>query len=163
MPRGVLRPAMDRMRESMFGILGNMEGDSFLDLFSGSGIVGLEACSRYASVVHFVEMDAIKKPTILENLKIASDSQTQLFITRAENYIKTTSLKYNFIHLDPPFPLANKEMFLKLISYHKILADNGTITIHYPAENKLADEIDDLKKYDERKYGRSVLAFYTYK
>jgi 16S rRNA (guanine966-N2)-methyltransferase len=45
-PPGVIRPAMDRMRESLFSILGNLEGKSFLDIFSGSGVVGLEAASR---------------------------------------------------------------------------------------------------------------------
>ena len=50
-PPGVIRPAMDRMRESLFAVLGNITGCSFLDLFSGSGIVGIEAASRGAASV----------------------------------------------------------------------------------------------------------------
>ena len=54
-PKGVIRPAMDRMRESLFNILGNISGESFLDLFSGSGVVGIEAASRGAEPVVLVE------------------------------------------------------------------------------------------------------------
>ena len=62
-PNGELeiRPAMDRMRESLFAILGPLDGVSFCDLFSGSGCVGLEAASRGAKLVHLVEMDRAKK------------------------------------------------------------------------------------------------------
>jgi 16S rRNA (guanine966-N2)-methyltransferase len=61
-PPGVIRPAMDRMRESLFSILGSLEGMSFLDMFSGSGVVGLEAASRGAKPVHVVEKDFKKAP-----------------------------------------------------------------------------------------------------
>ena len=56
-PKGVIRPAMDRMRESLFNILGNISGESFLDLFSGSGAVGIDAASRGAEPVLLVEKD----------------------------------------------------------------------------------------------------------
>ena len=60
-PPGIIRPAMDMMRESLFSILGPLEGMSFLDLFSGSGCVGIEAASRGASLVHLVEKDRQKR------------------------------------------------------------------------------------------------------
>ena len=60
-PPGIIRPAMDMMRESMFSILGDIEGVPFLDLFSGSGCVAIEAASRGASPIHLVEMDRGKK------------------------------------------------------------------------------------------------------
>ncbi len=69
-PKGVIRPAMDRMRESIFSILGNIDDKSFLDLFSGSGIIGIEAASRGASPVYFVEKDKIKKKVIHDNTDI---------------------------------------------------------------------------------------------
>ncbi len=59
-PPGVIRPAMDRMRESMFSILGPLDGFSFLDLFTGSGLVGLEAWSRGARPVVLVEKDCCR-------------------------------------------------------------------------------------------------------
>ena len=68
-PPGEIRPAMDRMRESLFSILGDISQAPFLDLFSGSGLVGIEAASRGAQPVHLVELDAGKKATILKNIQ----------------------------------------------------------------------------------------------
>src|SRR5512135_90816 len=66
-PPGDVRPAMDRMRVSLFGILGDLEGSSFLDLFSGSGAVGIEAASRGASPVYLVERNPRAKEVLLRN------------------------------------------------------------------------------------------------
>ena len=66
-PPGIIRPAMERMRESLFSILGDISGVPFLDLFSGSGLVGIEAASRGAEPVHLVELDRNKRETILKN------------------------------------------------------------------------------------------------
>ncbi len=63
-PEGVIRPAMDRMRESVFSILQDLSGSSFLDIFSGSGIIALEAASRGADPIEAVEMDPLKRKTI---------------------------------------------------------------------------------------------------
>ena len=68
-PPGVIRPAMDRMRESVFAALGDLSGESFLDLYSGSGIIAIEAASRGASMVHLVESDRRKMPVLKQNLK----------------------------------------------------------------------------------------------
>ena len=74
-PPGVIRPAMDRMRESLFSILGDLTGCSFLDLFSGSGCVAIEAASRGASQIHLVEMDRGKKATIEKNLSFVEEEK----------------------------------------------------------------------------------------
>jgi 16S rRNA (guanine(966)-N(2))-methyltransferase RsmD len=67
-PRGIIRPAMDRMRESIFAVLGDLSGLSFLDIFSGSGIIALEAASRGAGPVEAVEMDPHKRKTLIKNV-----------------------------------------------------------------------------------------------
>ena len=85
-PKGVIRPSMDRMRESVFSILGNMEGLSFLDMFSGSGIIGIEAASRGAEPVVLVEKDFIKKNVIKENIAFV-ESDIQLRLMSVERYI----------------------------------------------------------------------------
>ncbi|MDE5797523.1 MAG: RsmD family RNA methyltransferase, partial [Treponemataceae bacterium] len=69
-PDGIIRPAMDRMRESVFAILGDLSGASWLDMFSGSGTVAIEAVSRGATDVQLCEKDRIKADTILENVAI---------------------------------------------------------------------------------------------
>jgi 16S rRNA (guanine966-N2)-methyltransferase len=67
-PPGIIRPSMDRMRVSLFSILGDLSGCSFLDLYSGSGVLGIEAASRGADPVLLVEMDRRKRETILKNI-----------------------------------------------------------------------------------------------
>ena len=73
-PPGVIRPAMDRMRESVFAVLGDLSGSSFLDLFSGSGIIILEAASRGAVYLEAVEADRIKWKTLISNVSLSSFS-----------------------------------------------------------------------------------------
>jgi 16S rRNA (guanine966-N2)-methyltransferase len=161
MPKGILRPAMDRMRESMFAVIGPLKGCSFLDMFSGSGVVALEAASRGADPVVLVEKDIKKKPVLNENILIAADTDIRVLYMPAERFIRTTSETFDYIHLDPPFPLQNKIALLELIDAAPLLASGGTITIHYPKEDNLPPQVAGLKRYDLRTYGRSYLAFFT--
>ncbi len=161
-PPGIIRPAMDRMRESMFSILSNIENLSFLDLFSGSAIVGLEAYSRGAYPVTCVELDRNKKDIIQKNLKL-SDNKVKLYIKSAQKFISMCKNSYDIIYLDPPFPMKNKEKLIELISKNKyILNKDSIVIIHYPSSDQesLEKEIGRLKPYDKRKYGRSLLCFY---
>ena len=107
-PPGVIRPAMDRMRESLFSILGDLTGCSFLDLFSGSGCVAIEAASRGASPIHLVEMDRGKKATIEKNLSFVEEEK-KLFVMDAERYILSTLYSYDIVYADPPFPMEGKD------------------------------------------------------
>ncbi|NIZ41187.1 16S rRNA (guanine(966)-N(2))-methyltransferase RsmD [Entomospira entomophila] len=168
MPPGVIRPAMDRMRESMFAIHmshygGSLEGLSFLDLFSGSGIVALEAASRGCHRIVLVEKDGQKRPTIMENLQILDDEiQSKLYLMSVEKFIRQPSFveTFDLIHLDPPFPLSQKFSYIQDVAKKRLLTDNGTLTIHYPKEDVLVELIDDLQCIDVRSYGQSQLAFY---
>ena len=159
-PKGIIRPAMDKMRESMFSILGNLHGLAFLDLFCGSGIVGIEAASRGASSVTFVEMDRIKKAILHENAKIAENCKTEIFIMPAERFILSTKNKFDMVFLDPPFSLKKKQELIELISKKKILNPSCLVMIHHPIEEIWPDKIGTLMLEDKRKYGGSILLFY---
>jgi 16S rRNA (guanine966-N2)-methyltransferase len=159
-PKGIIRPAMDRMRESMFSILGDLHGLSFLDLFTGSGCIGIEAASRGASPVHLVEKDYIKKKVILDNLSLVEE-ENRLFLMPAEKFIKRCESQYDIIHLDPPFPLKGKETFLRLCEEKGILKPEGVLMMHYPDEESFPEVIGSFRRFDLRAYGRSQLIFYT--
>lgn len=159
-PPGVIRPAMDRMRESMFSILGDIRDLSFLDVFSGSGVIGLEAASRGCTDIELVEKDRGKKKVVMENLSIAQEKIKINFVD-AEIFLSKAIKSYDIIHLDPPFPLGNKLKFLKLIEENELLNINGTLMMHYPDEENYPETIGSLRQYDLRKYGRSQLIFYT--
>lgn len=160
-PKGIIRPAMDRMRESLFSILGNISDYSFLDLFSGSGCVGIEAASRGAEPVVLIEKDTKKKPVILKNMEMVEE-EISLKMMSAEKYMAICRRKFDLIYMDPPFPMDGKIKLIEQASKEKILEDDGTLIIHYPSEEKWPQQIGDLSVTDKRKYGRSILLFFRY-
>ncbi|MCF7927560.1 MAG: 16S rRNA (guanine(966)-N(2))-methyltransferase RsmD [Spirochaetales bacterium] len=158
-PPGIIRPAMDRMRESAFSILGDLYGLSFLDLFSGSGIIGFEAASRGASPVVLVEGDRKKRQTILANIR-QLEAPARLVLKPAERYLSNPDGTFDLVFLDPPFNYPNKEKLLEKVGSSGCCTEAGTVMIHYPRENELPETIGPLSRFDERQYGRSMLAFY---
>lgn len=160
-PPGVIRPAMDMMRESLFDILGPLDGRSFLDLFTGSGCVGLEAASRGASAVHIVEADRGKKAVIEKNIAMAP-TVVRLFMADVFRFIPTAKVRYDIVYADPPFPMGGKLRLLKAVDKKRLVRPGGLFIIHYPAEEKAVwpESLGTFAFADERKYGRSVLRFY---
>ncbi len=164
-PDGVIRPAMDRMRESVFSILGNLEGKSFLDLFSGSGTIAIEAVSRGASHVELCEKDKIKINTVLENVSIAENEvgiKIQCHFMPVEYFIKRCKASFDFIFFDPPFPYKFHEDLVKQADEKGMLNKTGTILVHRPEEHFMPDKIGNLTRIDQRVYGRSIVDFYSY-
>ncbi len=158
-PPGVIRPAMDRMRESLFSILGPMEGLSFLDLFSGSGLVGIEAASRGCEPVHCVEMDGKKRRVIKQNLSMV-ESDIRLYMMSVQKFTHLAPMSYDIVYADPPFPMKGKDTVSQMVIDAKLVKPDGLYIIHYPYEDALPDELGEFSCYDERKYGRSHLRFY---
>ena len=151
---------MDRMRTSLFSILGPLEGLSFLDLFSGSGLMGLEAASRGAAPIDLVEKDFGKKAVVLKNLLIA-DFPIQLHLADVKAFLKRTDRKWNIIYLDPPFPMEGKLEVLQLIGERELLSAGGSLLMHYPGEESFPELLGPYRRYDHREYGRSQVIFYT--
>lgn len=165
-PDGVIRPAMDRMRESVFSILGDLTGKSWLDLFSGSGTIALEAVSRGATQVELCEKDKIKVNTVLENVKIAESEcgvKVQCHFMPVEYFIKRCKKSFDFIFFDPPFPYKFHEQLVKEAGKKNMLNPDGIILVHRPEEHSMPYEIGNLKRVDKRVYGRSIVDFYKYK
>lgn len=156
-PPGIIRPAMDRMRESVFAILGNLRGLSFLDLYSGSGIVGIEAASRGAEPVVFVELDRKKLPIMRENIGIV-ESGVKIVPMSAERYLKSIKEKFDITFADPPFSLQSKERILDLS--RDAIADDGLLLIHHPSHEAMPEETQFLVLRDLRAYGGSTVSFY---
>ena len=158
-PPGEIRPSMDRRRESLFSILGNLEGQSFLDLFAGSGVVGIEAASRGASPVLLIEKDRGKKRVILENLTIVK-TDISLWMMDVRRYIDTAETKWDIIYADPPFPFTGREEIILQIDKRNILTENGIIIMHHPSSDRREDTVGGFERFDVRKYGGSVLSFF---
>jgi len=169
-PPGVIRPAMDRMRESLFAILGEIRGSSFLDLYCGSGSVGIEAASRGAEPLVFVEKDRGKRSILERNVSFVKE-HTEFHFLPVEHFLRRVKLQFDLIFLDPPFRQRGKIEVLELIAARAILVPEGTLIIHVPKEEEEAfpavigsgddpAEVGRLRLADRRLYGGSLLLFY---
>lgn len=164
-PDGIIRPAMDRMRESVFAILGDLSGKSWLDLFSGSGTIAIEAVSRGATKVQLCEKDKIKIKQILENVSLTEKEMNVRIgchFMAVELFLKKCKDTFDYIFLDPPFPYKFRLDLMKTISDRKLLNSDGIAMIHFPEEDMLPEKIGNLILTDKRTYGRSIVHFYKY-
>ena len=164
-PDGIIRPAMDRMRESVFSIIGDLTGKSWLDLFSGSGTIALEAASRGANPIELCEKDKIKVGTLLNNVKISEQEcgvKIKCHFMPVEYFIKRCKTSFDFIFFDPPFPYKFHEQLVLQAAQNGMLNPGGTILVHRPEEHFMPEVIGPLKRTDQREYGRSIVDFYQF-
>ncbi|GMO21475.1 MAG: 16S rRNA (guanine(966)-N(2))-methyltransferase RsmD [Termitinemataceae bacterium] len=174
-PKGIIRPAMDRMRESVFAILGDIIGKSFLDLFTGSGIIALEAASRGATDIEAVEMDALKRQVLLKNVGIAPVRINCRFMA-VELYVKRARRAFDYIFCDPPFPYKFKWELAESIAASPLMRreseerSGSMFIMHRPREDVPKLGINDVSipnaagshmiLVDQREYGRSIVDFW---
>ena len=166
-PEGDIRPSMDRMRESVFACLGDLSGLSFLDIFTGSGIIALEAASRGAESITAVEQDKLKRKTLLKNVSISPVRINCRFMP-AELFVKRSASSgvkikpFNIIFLDPPFPDQFKWELIAKIAVSGLVSNGTKILIHRPRSDFLKQNIPNLEKTDSREYGRSIVDFFVF-
>jgi 16S rRNA (guanine(966)-N(2))-methyltransferase RsmD len=164
-PGGIIRPAMDRMRESVFGALGDLTGFSFLDMFSGSGIIALEAASRGADPVEAVEMDSVKRKTLIDNVSM-SPAPIRCHFMAAELYVRRAKRQFDIIFCDPPFPYKFRRELAASIAASALMGPGSRLLLHRPKQEPLdsvsfAMPPEGLSFEESRSYGRSVVDFFT--
>lgn len=164
-PKGqVVRPTSDYLREALFNILGgSVVGATFLDLFAGSGAVGIEALSRGAASAVFVEKNPLSLKALWENLKRAGfEGQAEVIPTDVLKLLKDSSFRrsYDVIFLDPPYrgPLA--EEVLKLLAQGGFLKLHGTVIVESFHKQLLPQAAGPLKLTREVRHGEAKLTFY---
>jgi 16S rRNA (guanine(966)-N(2))-methyltransferase RsmD len=158
-PPGVIRPSMDRMRTSLFQILGDLSGESFLDLFAGSGVIGVEAASRGARPVVLVEKDARKRATILRNISFV-ESPIELRVVAAERFLRSSSEPFDVVFLDPPFDYPGKGGLLDAVRAGPHVQPDGLVLVHLHRAEKLETARPGLELADRREYGQSLVLFF---
>ncbi|MBT9538106.1 MAG: 16S rRNA (guanine(966)-N(2))-methyltransferase RsmD [Nitrospirota bacterium] len=163
-----LRPTSSKVRESVFNIIGSLIVDAkFIDLYAGTGAVGIEALSRGASAVFFVEADRKRTEQIEKMLKDCGylsqadiiRGEASVFIARA---IKN-GLKFDIIFLDPPYHSVELECILPMLSDGDLLNDKGIIIAEHLSKKKLPDEIGNFVQKKAYKYGDTMLTLYRKK
>jgi len=132
-----LRPTGDRLRETLFNWLQfRLPGARCLDLFAGSGALGLEALSRGASSVDFVELNSHAARTLKEQLRLLEAQGAQVHSCRAANFLASNDKQYDIIFVDPPFAEDLWQGSLSALEGH--LSEETLVYIETPRDTALS-------------------------
>lgn len=163
-PGDSTRPVMDRVKEALFNILGTgIQGASFLDLFAGTGSIGIEALSRGAKRVLFVDRERLAIRTIHENLTITKLAErAEVLRTDAFVYLQRANPEaFEYIYVAPPqYKGMWKEVLLALDANPLHVVPDGTVVIQIDPNEREEVPLQTLQRYDERIYGKTLLWFF---
>jgi len=156
-PKYSVRPTMDRVRESLFAIIRDeIEGADVLDLFAGSGSLGLEALSEGATWCDFVEKSFKVGKVLQKNIQsLGFDDVTCIHLSSAMSYLKNCKKVYDLIFFDPPYKQEVAEKVIEAIYINRILNDDGLII----AETRKREDITRFSEYivKEKIYGETKI------
>lgn len=160
------RPIMDKVKEALFSILGTSVIDaSVLDLFAGTGAVGVEALSRGASWATFLDVNRAAIATIQENLKATKLSdQAEVLRHDAFTFLERKDVEpYELVYVAPPqYKKMWKKALLRLDTNPALLEPDALVVVQIDPTEKETLELKNLHAYDERVYGNTMLWFFEY-
>ena len=163
-PGTITRPITDRVKENLFNIIGyDIIDASFLDLFAGTGSVGIEAYSRGAGFVHFIEKNQLPFSILQQNIALIKD-QNAYSVTKydAFHFISSSKKqKFDYIFVAPP---QYKGMWTKTLHLldtpPQLLNENGTVIVQIDPVEEEEVNLENFVSTDRRQYGSTLLLFY---
>jgi len=157
-PKGLAtRPTSDRVREAAFNLIGPVDGASVLDLYAGSGAMGLEALSRGAARAVFVESDRDACRAIERNLEKLRLTGARVVCGDALAFLASESHAYDLVLVDPPYELADHERLARYLP--RVLADDGLLVLETAAK---VEPGLPLALRTSRRYGSARLTLYEH-
>ena len=165
LPRSAnLRPTSDRVRSAVFSILGadSLQDTLTLDLYAGSGVLGLEALSRGAAGAVFVEADARRCRHIRDALgALGLADRGSVHNGRVERVLGTlTTGGFGVAFADPPYALTDWQPLMGLLNREGLLADGAVVVAEHRHDTGLADEYGGLALLTRRRYGDTAISIY---
>lgn len=158
-----IRPTLDRVKEAMFGFLQDKLYDSkVLDLFSGTGSLGIEALSRGAKRSVFVDQDAKNCELTrknLKSLKLNPKTDYKVACSDFRAFLRKVKERFDIIFIDPPYAKGFYEPALKIIKEQNLLEPNGIIVCEHPKELNIEDLEIDFEVIESRSYGTVSLTY----
>jgi 16S rRNA (guanine966-N2)-methyltransferase len=160
-----IRPTADRVKEALFEIVGERIRDArVLDLFAGTGNLGIEALSRGADSVLFVDTDRSAVRLIEQNLaRTHLGGRAETWKTDARSAIarlKRTGRRFEIMLLDPPYGYGHTESILRRLGQHKLLLPRGLMVVEHDRRTDFPERIDSLERRDQRRFGDTMISFY---
>lgn len=157
-----IRPTSDKVKESIFNMIAEYTEDAIvIDLFCGTGNMGLEAISRGARRVYFI--DKARESILLTKKNIAhckSEDKAILIGADYERGLTAIKEKVDLIFLDPPYKAGYLEDCIKRIDKASLLAPRGILVCEHSSEERLPDSIESMVKLKEKRYGKSIVDLY---
>lgn len=155
-----VRPTTDKVKEAIFSsIQFEVEGSVVLDLFAGSGQLGIEALSRGAEKAYFVDNSKKSLDVVKQNLEITGfTDNAEVYNMNSSDFLKITDKKFDFIFLDPPYNMGILEKILPDLSDK--ITENGKILCEHEKNLVLPEEINDLRLKKVYKYGKINVSLY---
>ncbi|MFN2452983.1 MAG: 16S rRNA (guanine(966)-N(2))-methyltransferase RsmD [Pyrinomonadaceae bacterium] len=173
-PSMQIRPTSDRLRETLFNVLQpRIEDARFLDLCAGSGAVGIEALSRGAAFVTFVDRSRKMCGLVEANLDLCGvpEDETEVVLAEASDFLRRTETRgeetWNIVFFDPPYSTDYAHV-LTAFGHGALLAcgngdeRDGVLIVEHHHKNQLLDEVGQLRRWRILKQGDSCLSFYHY-
>ena len=158
-----IRPTTDRVREAVFAMLGNISDREgrVLDLYAGTGALGIEALSRGADWVDFVDQNR-KSCNIIEiNLnRIKLQDRAHVYCCSVNHAMIFLDSKYDVVFLDPPYAYSSTDDLLLSLSSTKILKKMSTVVVSHANRFSLKSDYSDLHLTKQRRYGDSYIFIY---
>lgn len=159
------RPTEDKIKESLFNILVPLKKDALvLDLFAGSGSIGIEFLSRGAHKAYFIDSSYDSIKVIKENLEHTKLLNSSVVYKKdsisAISFLKNKKFKFDYIYIDPPFE--NHDLLFNALTHinvHNILYEDGIIIIEHEKSLELDNNIEGFEKLDFRNYGNKAITF----
>jgi 16S rRNA (guanine966-N2)-methyltransferase len=161
------RPTLDRIKESIFDIIQmKIYGSKVIDLFAGTGSLGLEAVSRGALECFLIDKSKDTFNLLSQNvinLKFEDKCKTfNMDSYEAIEQLGVENQKFDIIFIDPPYIKDMIPPAVEIIQKYKMLLDNGIIVTKIDSKEKLYEGTDEIKLYNHRKYGNTIICFYKH-
>jgi 16S rRNA (guanine966-N2)-methyltransferase len=158
-----VRPTSDKVKQALFNILGDRVVDAvFLDLFAGAGGIGIEALSRDAARVVFVDESRDSFNVVKQNIEQTGfEERSRAMLSKAESFLKKPSGPYDIVFLDPPYAMGLQPL-LEQVAGAGILRHDAIVIAEHFKKQPSPERAGGLGLYREAKYGDTVLAFYKF-
>lgn len=157
-PNKETRPTLDRVKESLFNIIRDkIPGSVALDLFGGSGAIGLEFLSRGGAFVYLCEKDAQNYSVIRKSIDALSyRDQVKLSKSDFRSFLSKIATQFDLVYIDPPYEEGLEYIALKQLIEYNLLKEEALIIVETTG---VLDPVDGYEVIDERKYGKIFLTF----
>lgn len=160
-----IRPTADRVRETLFNVLGQMlDGQQVLDLYAGTGALGLEALSRGAGGVVLVDQDREAQALCRQNTEaLGFSGQVELVaqpVVRALDTLKRRGARFELIFADPPYAARVVETVLDGVTAAGLLSPGGMLVVEHDKRESAPEVHAGLTREDQRRFGDTLVSFY---